>query len=153
MKVEIKELKEDVQDEERAIEEVLRKLREIKDQYASGKRDITVEPAMGTYLMNFYNGIENILKRISRVYFATFPSGESWHKELLQLSIKPPVGKIAVFNNEIIERLHIYRNFRHRFVSGYGFELKGEKMLDLIDDAEPLWNDIKKELTNFWKKI
>jgi len=45
---------------------------------------------MGTYLMNFYSGIENILKRISKEYYLTVPKGESWHKELLILSSNPP---------------------------------------------------------------
>jgi hypothetical protein len=46
-----------------------------------------------------------------------------------------------------------YRNFRHRFVSGYGFQLKGEKMLELIDNIRPLWDDIKKAITDFWDAL
>lgn len=103
--------------------------------------------------MNFYNGIENILKRIIKEYYLTFPKGESWHKELLNLSSSPPSEKIAVFNQDIVERLHSYRNFRHRFVSGYGFQLKGEKMLELIDNAKPLWIEIKKAISDFWDKL
>ena len=72
------------------------------------KRDYFAEPAMGTYLMNFYNGIENILKRISKVYYIAMPKGESWHKELLVLSSNPPEGKIAILNHDIASRLHLY---------------------------------------------
>lgn len=54
---------------------------------------------------------------------------------------------------ETLERLHSYRNFRHRFVSGYGFQLKGEKMLELVDNIEPLWVDIKKAISDFWDKL
>ncbi len=102
--------------------------------------------------MNFYNGIENILKRISKEYYLTMPKGESWHKELLVLSFNPPKGKIPILNQGIVERLHPYRNFRHRFISGYGFQLRGEKMLDLVDNIEPLWIDIKKAISDFWDK-
>ena len=108
---------------------------------------------MGTYLMNFYNGIENILKRICKEYYLILPKGESWHKELLILSYKPPEGKIPIFNRETIERLAPYRNFRHRFVSGYGFQLNGEKMLDLIDNIDPLWIEIKKSINEFLERI
>ena len=59
------------------------------------------------------------------------PKGEGWHKELIVLSCSPPEGKAAIFSQSIVEKLHQYRNFRHRFVSGYGFQLKGEKMLEL----------------------
>ena len=69
------------------------------------------------------------------------------------LSSNPPSEKIALFNQDIVERLHSYKNFRHRFVSGYGFQLKGEKMLELIDNAKPLWFDIKKIISAFWNKL
>ena len=153
MKAQYEELKEDVLDEEKAIEETLERLYEVRHNFDYQKKDYLTEPAMGTYLMNFYNGIENILKRISKKYYLTMPKGESWHKELLILSFNPPEGKIPVFNQDMSSRLHPYRNFRHRFISGYGFQLKGEKMLDLIDNIESLWIDIKRAISEFWDKL
>jgi len=153
MKGEYKELKEDILDEERSIEETLERLYEVRSKYNSHVKDYTTEPAMGTYLMNFYNGVENILKRICKVYYLTMPKGANWHKELLNLSYNPPNGKVAIFNENIIERLYPYINFRHRFVSGYGFQLKGEKMLEMIDNIKPLWIDIKKVVSDFLNKL
>ena len=153
MKDEYKNLREDMLDEEREIEETLERLYKITSKFDPQIKDYSIEPAMGTYLMNFYNGIENILKRISKEYYITIPKGESWHKELLVLSFNPPKGKIPVFNKDIVSRLHPYRNFRHRFISGYGFQLKGEKMLELIDNIESLWSDIKKAVSDFWDKL
>ena len=153
MKEQYRELREDVLDEERAIEVTLTRLREIRSKFDPQAKDYSTEPAMGAYLMNFYNGIENILKRVSKEYYQTIPKGESWHKELLVLSANPPQGKLALFNEQVLERLHSYRNFRHRFVSGYGFQLKGEKMLELIDNIQALWKDIKKAISEFWDKL
>ena len=153
MKEEYKELREDLLDEESAIEETLERLYKVRNQFNTQIKDYSIEPAMGTYLMNFYNGVENILKRISKKYYLTTPKGESWHKELLVLSFNPPEGKIPIFNEDMVSRLHPYRNFRHRFVSGYGFQLKGEKMLELIDNIEPLWSDIKTAISDFWSKL
>ena len=153
MKDEYKELREDVLDEEAAIEETLERLHNVRRKFNPQVKDYSTEPAMGTYLMNFYNGIENILKRISKVYYVTMPKGGSWHKELLTLSFNPPEGKAPIFNQNIVERLHPYRNFRHRFVSGYGFQLKGEKMLDLIDNIEPLWSNIQKAISDFLENL
>jgi len=153
MKKEYKELYEDVQDEVRAIEETLERLREIKDRFDPQIKDYCLEPAMGTYLMNFYNGVENILKRVSKEYYKTMPKGESWHRDLLVLSCNPPKGKSAIFSQIIVEKLHPYRNFRHRFVSGYGFQLKGEKMLELIDSIGPLWDEIKRAVADFRDKL
>ena len=153
MKEQYRELREDVLDEERAIEVTLTRLREIRSKFDPQAKDYSTEPAMGAYLMNFYNGIENILKRVGKEYYQTMPKGESWHKELLVLSANPPQGKLALFNEQVLERLHSYRNFRHRFVSGYGFQLKGEKMLELIDNIQALWKDIKKAISEFWDKL
>jgi len=153
MKKEYKELYEDVLDEVGAIEETLERLREIRNKFEPQAKDFCIEPAMGTYLMNFYNGVENILKRISKEYYQTMPKGESWHKELLALSCCPPQGKTAIFSQSMVEKLHRYRNFRHRFVSGYGFQLKGEKMLELIDNIGPLWDDIKRAIADFWDRL
>lgn len=153
MKDKYKELREDVLDEEKAIGDAIIRLLEVRSKFDPQAKDYSIEPAMGTYLMNFYNGIENILKRVSKEYYQTMPKGESWHKELLILSANPPEGKVALFNPQILERLHPYRNFRHRFVSGYGFQLKGEKMLELIDNIQVLWTDIKKAISEFWDKL
>ena len=153
MKEEYKELREDVLDEKEAIEETLERLSEVRSKFDAQKEDYSIEPAMGTYLMNFYNGIENILKRISKRYYLAMPKGESWHKELLVLSCNPPEGKIPIFNQNVVNRLHPYRNFRHRFISGYGFQLRGEKMLELIDNINLLWSDVRKAISDFWDKL
>ncbi len=153
MKEQYKELREDTLDEEKAIEETLERLHKIRGKFDPQAEDYSTEPAMGTYLMNFYNGIENILKRVSKEYYLTMPQGESWHKELLVLSFNPPEGKIPIFNKDIVSRLHPYRNFRHRFISGYGFQLKGEKMLELTDNIGLLWSDIRKAISDFWNEV
>jgi hypothetical protein len=153
MRDKYKELREDVRDEEKAIEDTIVRLLKVRSEFEPRVKDYSIEPAMGVYLTNFYNGVENILKRISKEYYQAMPKGESWHKELLVLSAHPPKGKIALFNQQILERLYSYRNFRHRFVSGYGFQLKGEKMLELIDNVQVLWNDIKKSISEFWDKL
>ena len=153
MKEQYKELKEDVLDEQKAIDETIERLLKAKESFHPQRQDYLAEPAMGTYLMNFYNGIENILKRISKEYYSIMPTGNSWHKELLNLSYNAPKGKIAIFDQGIVEKLVTYRNFRHRFISGYGFQLKGEKMLELIDNIESLWDEVKKAIAEFFTKL
>ena len=153
MKEEYKELKEDVLDEQKAMDETIKRLLGAKEKFDPQKQDNLTEPAMGTYLMNFYNGIENILKRVSKEYYLIMPAGNSWHKELIVLSHNAPGGKIPIFDQGLAERIIPYKNFRHRFVSGYGFQLKGEKMLELIDNVESLRDDIKKALSEFFNKL
>ena len=103
--------------------------------------------------MNFYNGVERILKCINREYYHTALKGEAWHKDILDLSYQPPSGKVAVFDLTIVEQLQAYRKFRHRFISGYGFQLKGEKMLELVNNIDSLWGKIKKAVTEFLAQL
>ena len=153
MKNKYDELKEDIHDEENSIEEVIIRIRAVGNRFYQKEKDIFTEPAMGTYLMNFYNGIENIIKRVCRIYYHIYPKGASWHKELLNLSADPPEGKLAIFDEDIVSDLFTYLNFRHRFISGYGFQLKGEKMLNLIDNIDSIWDRIKKSIELFFKKL
>ncbi|MBI4680595.1 MAG: hypothetical protein HY753_05155 [Nitrospirae bacterium] len=153
MKDKYAQLKKDVLWEQSLIDETLSKLNKIKSVSNGDFREEMQKPAIGTYLMNFYNGIENIIKRISKEYYVSMPKGESWHQELLVLSCNPPEGKIPILNGEILERLHKYRGFRHIFVSGYGFKLDWERMKKLVDDVTPLWEDIKKSIDEFFDKL
>ncbi|MBU1290725.1 hypothetical protein KKB17_03755 [bacterium] len=148
-----KQLKADVLDEIEAIEQVLKDLSFLKNTLGSNKIDNVQKAAIGTFLMNFYIGIENIIKRISKEYYQTMPKGNSWHKELLYLSHTPPHGKSPLFNQNIIDKLNPYRGFRHVFVSGYGFKLRFKSMTSLINNIESLWADIKKAIEEFWTKL
>jgi len=148
-----KELQEDILYEEELIEETLGYLIEVKHKFEKNEKDSSIEPAMGTFLMNFYNGVERILKCINREYYHTALKGEAWHKNILDLSYQPPSEKVAVFDLDIVEQLQAYRKFRHRFVSGYGFQLKGEKMLELVNNIEPLWSKIKKAVAEFLAQL
>jgi hypothetical protein len=52
-----------------------------------------------------------------------------------------------------VDKLNPYRGFRHVFVSGYGFKLRIELMISLIDNVDPLWIDIKNSIDEFWNKM
>jgi hypothetical protein len=42
--------------------------------------------AIGTFLHNIYNGIENILKQILKIRGNEIPPSSTWHKDLLNLA-------------------------------------------------------------------
>ena len=154
MNDEIRELREDVLNEQIHLEETIKLLIQTKKRISENPTDHTVGPALGTYLMNFYNGLENILKRICKIYYGSaILKSSTWHKDLLDISYQPPVGKNPILSRNVVERLYQYKNFRHRFISGYGFQLKLEKMSELVDNAQPLWLQIKQELDQFFTKI
>jgi hypothetical protein len=146
-------LQADVADEMAAIEQALEDLRRLYTAADKVNADNQTKAAIGTFLMNFYVGVENILKRVSRGYYGRMPHGESWHREILDLSFAPPEGKSPIFEKSIVDRLNPYRGFRHVFVSGYGFKLRLDLMGSLCENVDVLWQDIKRSLELFWNRI
>jgi len=149
MKHDYERLKQDIVFEESQLDILIEKIERLS------KEELTETKiaAIATYLMNFYNGIENIIKRWAKEYCKKMPKEEAWHKELLQLSYSCNKGKIAIFDKEVVDRLYSYLLFRHFFIHGYGFKLDWEKMRSLAENARALWNDIKKQLAEFMDKI
>lgn len=142
-------LKDDILYERSQVELVLSDIERLDSEF--GKDDATRDQkvAMAGYLMNFYNGIENIMKRSAKDYYQSMPKGELWHKQLLKLSGKPPKGKVALFTEDVVNKLYDYLAFRHFFVHGYGFKLSWDKIKTLVRDIDKLWVGIKSDIDSF----
>ena len=79
------ELEEEILVEKEHISTTLRALEETM------KRDdktVIELAAIATFLQNTYNGIENILKRILKFKNISIPRSETYHKNLLDLSVE-----------------------------------------------------------------
>ncbi|MFW9990034.1 MAG: hypothetical protein ACFFC3_15410 [Candidatus Odinarchaeota archaeon] len=85
--------------------------------------------------------MENLIKRILKFEDISVPSSESWHKDLLDLSVNNNIISLELSN-----RLDEYRAFRHFFIHGYGINLDKEKLLPLAENLPLLWKDFKLEL-------
>ncbi|MFQ6056652.1 MAG: hypothetical protein ACE5J3_11800 [Methanosarcinales archaeon] len=72
------------------------------------------------------------------------PISESWHKNLLDLSVDNQIISL-----ELSKRLDEYRAFRHFFVHGYGIMLDKEKLMPLAENLPDLWKDFESELDTF----
>lgn len=103
------ELLREVQAEKEYILDTLQALNEALQR----KEKTVVElAAISTFLQNTYNGIENILKRVLKFKGISITASESWHKELLDLSVDNQIISL-----ELSKRLDEYRAFRHFFVN------------------------------------
>lgn len=148
MRSEHEQLKQDILYEQRQIDTVISKIKEIGEDITDVKK-----AALAAYLMNFYNGVENIMKRCAKEYYKRTSKGADWHKELLRKSCAGNGGKRPLFSEKIVDRLYDYLTFRHLFIHGYGFKLKWEEMKSLVEDIDELWQEVKKELADFISKI
>jgi uncharacterized protein YutE (UPF0331/DUF86 family) len=95
-------------------------------------------------LHNFYNGIENILKQIVLSKKLEVPSGESWHKELLELALSQEIISKDCKNN-----LAQYLAFRHFFSHAYALDLYPDKMEPLVKDSKEVYEKFKKDIDKF----
>ena len=105
--------------------------------------------ALAAMLHAFYTGIENILKRIAIEVDGRAPSGEVWHRELLQAMTKPNESRREAISQALRERLQEYLEFRHVFRHAYTFELRWEKMRRLVLDCQETLVRFEAELQAF----
>ncbi|MBU2445613.1 MAG: hypothetical protein KJ666_08585 [Bacteroidetes bacterium] len=68
-------------------ENVEKALSNLKDVMGREEKSIVELAAIGTFLHNIYNGIENILKQILKANDVLIPKSDTWHKDLLNLSV------------------------------------------------------------------
>ncbi len=100
--------------------------------------------AIGTFLHNIYNGIENILKRVVIARNVEIPVSVTWHKDLLNLSLS-----LGIISDKTCDELYKYLTFRHFFVHAYGFMLEEVHMEDLMNNIPEVWSQFLEEIEDF----
>ena len=107
------------------------------------KEKSTIElAAIGTFLHNIYNGIENILKQIARSKSIEIPKSESWHKDLLNTSVSQ-----GIISEELSDQLYEYLTFRHFFIHSYGFMLEEKHLEGLAQNIHDVWTRFMNEIS------
>lgn len=134
-------LKEKVDVERENISAVLAELKEIKDK---SNKTIAELAGIGTFLHNFYTGIENILKQILSAKGISIPMSGSWHRDLL---IRASEEKIITETTR--KQLAKYLAFRHFFVHAYSFLLDESELRLLVDDVFDTYSIFKEEIDAF----
>ncbi|MCL7410768.1 MAG: hypothetical protein M8350_03015 [Methanosarcinaceae archaeon] len=104
--------------------------------------------AVGTFLHNIYNGMENILKRIILSKVIKIPNFATWHKDLLTLS-----SSMGVLSDTLSNDLYEYLTFRHYFVHAYGFMLEESHLEDLVRNIPKTWLQFISKTDNFVNDI
>jgi uncharacterized protein YutE (UPF0331/DUF86 family) len=103
--------------------------------------------AVATFLHNFYNGIENILKRVLSFKQLEIKDSPTWHKELLKTAFDA-----GIISNELYSTLSDYLSFRHFFVHAYSFTLKWEELRPIVDKITMTLENFKSAIYSFIEK-
>lgn len=137
--------------------EMLRRLladhQPLIDRCAASIPDRIEISALSAMLHGYYNGIENIFKRIAIELNEGLPEGAAWHKELLSSMSKPGKARPAVISGRLAERLREYLEFRHFFRGAYTFQLQWERMAGLVLGCREVFAQLESELEAFFKAI
>lgn len=96
---------------------------------------------IATYIHNFYNGTENILKQLLLNKTIKIEDTPSWHRELL----------LKAFENQIVsEKLHDnllkFLSFRHFFIHSYSFILDEKELKSLLAIIFETWKEFKAQI-------
>lgn len=100
--------------------------------------------AIGTFIHNFYNGVENILKRVLLYKQIEVKDTPTWHKDLLKTSFEN-----GIICADLYHHMSNYLSFRHFFVHAYGFSLNWEDMKPLVEGIDEALKRFKQEIYNF----
>lgn len=101
-------------------------------------------------LHGFYTGLERLFELIARYLDHTLPSGETWHRDLLQ-QMAHDMGKTrpAVISQTNALALDEFRRFRHLVRNVYTMNFSAEKMVGLMATLPGLWPKLRAELLAF----
>ena len=101
-------------------------------------------------LHSFYNGLERIFEIIARRLDPTFPSGERWHRDLLEQMGQEILGvRPAVLSAESVESLDEFLAFRHRVRNLYTFNLEAEPLHELLERLPGAWQSARADIEAF----
>ena len=132
-------------------------LKELSDLYKDVKgKDISTrdKTAAAAFLAQFYSGIENILKRISRFHNVILPTGNLWHAELIKRFCNPPLHPMPLlFDKTLSSDLAPYRKFRHVFHHGYGFQLDWDRLTEGIEKSQSVFDRFKTSIEDYFKTL
>ena len=111
--------------------------------------DNVQKTALAAFASQFYNGIENIIKRIHKDSGITLPIGDNWHIQLLQrCSLKSDFIFTLKFNDELYSNLNDLRRFRHYFFHGYSINIDWNILKESIEEIDEIFTEIKKVIMN-----
>jgi hypothetical protein len=118
------------------IEDELAKLEQLAQVFATVRKKLDLQSteisvydrgAIGYLLHNFYNGCENMFRRIA-AFFENDIGTDTWHADLLRrMKLNIEGYRPAVIDDELYRLLQDFRGFRHVFRNAYSFELDWER--------------------------
>ena len=101
-------------------------------------------------LHGFYAGLERLFELVAREIDESLPTGRHWHRDLLaQMSLSVPDARPAVLSSESRSTLVEYLEFRHVVRNVYTFNLRPERVTELVRGLRPVFDLARRDLLTF----
>ena len=123
-------------------------LKNLKTAYDRKDKSVIELAAIGTFLHNIYNGIENILKQLLSFKNIKISKSSNWHKDLLNTSLSS-----GIISKDLTDELYKYLTFRHYFIHSYGFMLEEAHLKNLVENISSVWNTFESEIDEYLSRI
>ena len=99
------ELKKQIETERSQLHRILETHQGLLERCRKAKPTAGELAALAAILHGFYNGVENIFKRIAVALDGGAPQGEFWHSELIERMASPSKKRPALLSDTLNERL------------------------------------------------
>lgn len=109
---------------------------------------------IGSYLHDYYCGLEKIFVHIAKSFGESIPSGNQWHKELLdEMTLSIPGVRTVLLSKKTLVKVDELRGFRHVFRNAYGFSIDSKREQQLLGNLSSISSSVKKEIKTFFKQM
>jgi uncharacterized protein YutE (UPF0331/DUF86 family) len=132
------ELREEILAELENIDSVVNEVSRIQDIAKLSSLELS---GAATLLHNFYNGLENVLKRVASHKGLPLSDGPAWHRELLCSSCDK-----GIISEGLKDLLGRYLAFRHFFVHAYALNLRPDRMVSLVQGLPGVYRQFRTEI-------
>jgi hypothetical protein len=133
----VDELREEIGIELELIGAIVRELASLRKDVGEHEPTVREKTAAAAFMAQFYGGVENILKRISRHYAVSLPAGDTWHIDLFKRFCRPSQEPLPeLFDDSLATTMSTFRKFRHVVFHGYGFQLDWSRMQEGMSGLE-----------------
>jgi hypothetical protein len=137
------EVRAEVRIEFAAIERLLSDHAELLDAVRLREPTIWERSALAAVLHAFYNGVENVLKRIAAKVDAHIPEGSDWHARLIEQFTAKRGDRSPLLDASQATTLKEYMRYRHFFRHSYTFDLNWAKMRPLVESLHSTFGQLR----------
>lgn len=148
------ELIEEINIELESLDITITSIVELRSIIGENEPDKFQKAAINQFVSEFYNGIENILKRICKYNNITVPFGGDSHLKLFKMfTLTSEFNLPLIFNSELEDEFTNLRKFRHFVIHGYSYKIEWQYLKESIGIIDIVYNQVKQIINDYLESL